>query len=95
MYGWCFAGGEEDAKAWVGSQISDDESFVDLLDDMKEVDSFGEYYYFAQETQYMFIESTESTRRRLEEISLNSSYTKGLRDKARALIPVVEHKPPR
>ena len=95
MYGWCFAGGGEDAKAWVESQISNDEHFVELLDHMKEVGSFGDYYYFAQETRYMFMESTESAKQRLEEISLNSGYTKELRDRARALIPVVEHKPPR
>ena len=77
------------------AQSADDGDFIDLFDRMKEVDLFGDYYYFSQETRYMFLESVESAKQRLEEILSNSGYTEELRGKARALIPVVGREPPR
>ncbi|MYE02981.1 MAG: hypothetical protein F4Y03_17225 [Alphaproteobacteria bacterium] len=96
MYGWHWAGGGKEARAWVSREASDSARFADLLRRMmsKKSMSYGngtkDDYYLARQTLKVFFGSVESVEMRLDDMRHKESLSEELRMEARRLLSSIE-----
>ena len=97
MYGWHWADGGKEGRAWVRKQSSEDSDFVDLIGRMmsKKTISYGngtrDDYYLARQTLEMFFGSVEGVMRALNKILSKPAQPDELRERASRFLASIQH----